>query len=128
MTKNAPTGRGPGRLWRGGALALLTALLAVVAPAVLPASASAAGYYGGSGGYDGGYNGGYDGGYNGGYNDGGSSSGYSGAVVVFPVLNCVQPGSNGAYTAVLGYRNTSSTTYTIAGDYNFISPSSYNGR
>jgi hypothetical protein len=133
MTEKAPRGRGPGRLLRSGALALLTALLALVAPVVLPASASAAGYYGGYDGYnggynDGGYNGGYyDGGYNGGYS-GGSTGGYTGAVVVTPVLNCVLAGTNGAYTAVLGYRNTSSSTYTITGDYNVISPSSYNGQ
>jgi len=53
---------------------------------------------------------------------------YSGSVVVFPVLNCIQSGTRGAYTAVLGYKNTSTGTYTLTGNYNVISPSSYNGR
>ncbi|MFQ1001944.1 hypothetical protein [Modestobacter sp. SSW1-42] len=112
MTKTPVTGQRTRRPLRAAALAVLTALLAVVAPLLTPASASATGYYG----YDGGYNGGYSGG------------GYSGPVVVFPVLNCIQSGSNGAFTAVLGYRNTSTSTYSITGDYNVFSPSSYNGR
>ena len=129
MKLNHPTGQGSRRTLRAAALAALTALLALLVPVATASSASAYGYYGGSDGYNGGYNDGYGGGYNGGYNDGygGSSGGYTGPVVVSPVLNCIQSGTNGAYTAVLGYKNTSSSTYTITGDYNVISPSGYNG-
>jgi hypothetical protein len=119
---------GTRRPLRAAAFAVLAGLLGVVAPVLTPASASAAGYYGGGGGYDGGgYNGGYDG-RDGGYSDGSSSGGYTGDTVVFPVLNCIQAGSNGAYTAVLGYKNTGRSTFTITGGYNVISPSSYNGK
>ena len=121
------------RTLRAAAFAVLAALLGVVAPVLTPTSASAAGYYGYDGGYSGGYNGGYsggyDGGYSGGYNGGyDNNGGYTGPVVVYPVLNCIQSGTNGSYTAVLGYRNTSNSTYTITGDYNEISPSGYNGK
>jgi hypothetical protein len=102
-----------GRL-RAAAFAALAALLGVLAPVLTPTSASATGYYGG-----------YDG-YNGGYND--TSGRYTGPVVVFPVVNCVQLGSGTSYTAVLGYKNTSTSTYTITGDYNVLSPSGYNGK
>jgi hypothetical protein len=133
MTHTPPAGRAPRRLARATTLALLTALLATLSAVLLAPAASAYDRYGGyDGGYDGGGGGYYDGGgYDGGggYYDGGSGSGgYSGDTVVFPVLNCIQAGSNGAYTAVLGYRNTSRSTFTITGGYNVISPSSYNGR
>jgi hypothetical protein len=122
-TTTAVTRPGTRRPLRAVVLAVLAALVAVIAPVATATSASAYGsYYG-----DGGYNGGYDGGYNGGYN-GGTSGGYTGTVYVTPVLNCVISGSNGAYTAVLGYKNTSSSqTFTITGDYNVITPSSYDG-
>ena len=127
MTHNPPRGRGSRRPVRAAALAVLTGLLATLSLVVLAPAASAYDRYGG-GGYDGGgYNGGYDG-RDGGYNDGSGSGGYTGDTVVFPVLNCIQAGSNGAYTAVLGYRNTSRSTFTITGGYNVISPSSYNGK
>jgi hypothetical protein len=122
MTQNHPTAESPRRSLRAAAFAGLTALVALVVPVATASSASAYGYYGGSDGYNGGYNDGY----NGGYND--SSGGYNGSVVVFPVLTCVQLGSNGAYTAVLGWKNTSNSTYTITGDYNVITPSGYNGK
>jgi hypothetical protein len=114
MNQIHPVGSRTRRPLRVAATAVLTALLALLVPVVAATPASAYGYYGG-----------YDG-YNGGSSD--TSGGYTGSVVVFPVLNCVQTGSNGAYTAVLGYKNTSSATYTITGDYNVISPSTYNGR
>jgi hypothetical protein len=105
---------GTRRPLRAAAFAVLAALLGVLAPVLTPTSASASGYYGGYDGYDGGYN--------------DSTGRYTGPVVVFPVVNCVQLGSGTSYTAVLGYKNTSSNTYTITGDYNVISPSSYNGK
>ena len=115
MTQNHPTRRGTRRSLRAAALAALTALVALLVPLATATPASA---YGG-------YYGGYDG-YNSGYND--TSGRYTGPVVVFPVVNCVQLGSGTSYTAVLGYKNTSNDTYTITGDYNVISPSSYNGK
>ena len=112
---------GTRRPLRAAAFAVLAALLGVAAPVLTPTSASAAGSYYGGDRYDGGYNGGYNNNYD-------SNGGYTGSVVVFPVLNCIQTGTNGSYTAVLGYRNTSNSTYTITGDYNVISPSGYNGK
>lgn len=109
MKNPPPTGQRTRRPLRAAALAVLTALLAVLAPVAAASPASAYGSYG------------YDGG---GYSSGG---GYSGPVVVFPLVNCIQY-SNGSYSAVLGYKNTSTNTYTITGDYNEISPSTYNGR
>jgi len=56
-----------------------------------------------------------------------SAADYNGLRYVSPVLNCIQAGTNGAYTAVLGYENTSSSTFTISGSYNQFYPSSYDG-
>ncbi|MCZ2827829.1 hypothetical protein O2W14_03140 [Modestobacter sp. VKM Ac-2986] len=110
MTNTSPTGQRTRRPLREAALAVLTGLLAVLAPLAAATPASASGYYG------------YDGGYS-----GDTNGQYTGPVVVFPMVNCIQV-SNGTYSAVLGYRNTSTSTYSITGGYNVISPSSYNGR
>ena len=113
----------------------LLAVLAVLALVAVPGTASAATYGGSYGGYDGGYSGydGYGGGY-GGYDGYGGSyggsygGGYSGTVYVTPLLDCVVTARDGSYTAVLGYKNTNrSSTYTITGSYNVISPSRYDG-
>ena len=121
MTTSQPRERATRRPLRVAALAALTALLAVLVPVAAAGPAAAYGSYYGGDRYDGGYNGGYNNNYD-------SNGGYSGPVVVFPVLNCIQAGTNGAFTAVLGWKNTSSSTYTITGDYNVITPSSYNGK
>ena len=109
----------------------LLAVLAVLALVAVPGTASAATYGGSYGGYDGGYSGydGYGGGY-GGYDGYGGSygGGYSGTVYVTPLLDSVVTARDGSYTAVLGYKNTNrSSTYTITGSYNVISPSRYDG-
>lgn len=106
--------------------ATLTVLLAVLGLALAPGVASATtstAAYGGS------YGGGYDGGWNGGYGDGTGyeSAADSGATRLTPVLNCVVPGRNGAYQALLGYANPTRTTYYLSGSVNAISPSQYNG-
>jgi len=47
---------------------------------------------------------------------------------VTPVLECVRKNSNGTYTAVLGYTNSSTAPVTIPqGSRNTVSPTKYNG-
>ena len=102
------------------AIGIAAAAIALVAtPGIASASTTTSSY----GSYDSGY-GGYDSGY-GGYD--GGSGGYTGATVVTPVLNCISSNRDGSYTAVLGYKNTSQSTYTITGSYNVITPSRYDG-
>ena len=50
----------------------------------------------------------------------------SAAGTVTPLLDCVVQNSNGSYTAVLGYSNTTGRTTTVPfGTYNVITPSKY---
>jgi hypothetical protein len=50
----------------------------------------------------------------------------SAAGTVTPLLDCVVQNSNGSYTAVLGYSNTTGRTTSIPfGTYNVITPSKY---